>query len=75
MMRPERDRRPAAVVKVETLRRLVGADRVALVVDDDPQVLRAMERAGFRTFHADWESRALSEEAALRSAQEGEGRT
>jgi hypothetical protein len=75
LMRPERDRRPAAVMKVETLQRLFGTDGVALVVDDDPHVLRAMGRAGFRTFRADWESRALDEEATLRSAQEREGRT
>ena len=75
LMRPAHDRRPAAVVKVETLLRLFGTERVTIVVDDDPQVLRAMARAGFATFPADWESRSADEEGALRSAQERDGRT
>jgi hypothetical protein len=75
LMRPDRDRRPAAVVKVETLLRLYGVDGVVLVVDDDLDVLQAMKRAGFNTFHADWEARAAADEQSLREAQEHDGRT
>jgi hypothetical protein len=74
LMRSGRDRRPAAVIKVETLRRELGDD-VLLVVDDDEDVLRAMERAGYATFHADWEARSLAAERTLRRAQERDGRT
>ena len=75
LMRHERDRRPAAVLKVEALRREVGIERVAIVVDDDAEVLRAMRRAGVATFQAEWESRAAADELHLRAAQEDEGRT
>ena len=74
-MRREGDRRPAARIKVDVLRRLDAERRVALVVDDDPDVLAAVAAAGFATAVADWEQRALDDEDALRAAQEGEGRT
>lgn len=77
VMRPPDDRRPAARVKVDLLRRLAAGRTVAVVVDDDTKVLAAVAEAGFPTFHADWERRLLDEDqdAALRSAQEDEGRT
>ncbi len=75
VMRPRGDRRPAAQVKVEALRRLAAGRQVAVVVDDDDVVLAAMAAAGFPTFHADWESRPDDADDALRSAQETEGRT
>lgn len=75
MMRSDRDRRPAAQVKVELLQRLARSREVAVVVDDDARVLAAMDAAGFTTFPADWEQRALDEERALEAAQEREGRT
>lgn len=75
VMRPPRDRRPAAQVKVQLLRELAAGRRVAVVVDDDERVLAAMAEAGYRTFHADWERRALADDAALQEAQEVEGRT
>jgi hypothetical protein len=75
VMRPERDRRPAAVVKVELLETLAAGRVVGMVVDDDRRVVAAMQAAGFPTFHADWERRALDEQRALDAAQEGEGRT
>ena len=75
VMRPEEDRRPAAVVKVELLRRLAQGRTVAVVVDDDARVVAAMADAGFPTFHATWERRALDEQRALDAAQEREGRT
>lgn len=76
-MRPPRERRPAAQVKVEVLRKLAAGRTVAIVVDDDVRVISAMEAAGFPTFHADWERRLLDEaqDEALRQAQEDDGRT
>lgn len=77
VLRPAGDRRPAAVVKVELLRRLARGREVGVVVDDDPYVLEAMRAAGYRVHAADWERRALEEEdrQALVEAQEVEGRT
>lgn len=70
-MRAERDRRPARVTKVAVLRRLAGTRAVAVVVDDDALVVRAVREAGFRVLHADW----MAEQPALFDAQEADGRT
>jgi hypothetical protein len=75
VMRPERDRRPAAAVKVELLQRLAAGRTVGMVVDDDQRVIAAMQEAGYPTFHATWEQRAIDEQRALDAAQEDEGRT
>ena len=75
LMRADGDRRPAAQVKVQLLQRLARTREVAVVVDDDAQVLAAVRAAGFTTFPADWEQRALDEDRALEAAQEREGRT
>jgi phosphoglycolate phosphatase-like HAD superfamily hydrolase len=75
MMRADGDRRPAARVKVQLLQRLSRTRTVAVVVDDDAEVLTAVREAGFTTFPADWEQRSRDEERALESAQEREGRT
>lgn len=75
MMRPEGDRRPAAVVKVQLLRRLARNRTIGVVVDDDEQVLAAVNAAGFTTFPARWERREGEEDAALHTAQERDGRT
>jgi hypothetical protein len=74
-MRPEGDRRPAAVVKVEQLAAAARGRRVALVADDDALVLEAMRAAGHPTRPVDWEARTGPAAAALRAAQEQEGRT
>ncbi len=72
LMRPDRDFRPARAVKVQLLRDLAGGTRpVAVVVDDDPQVVAAMREAGWHALLADWVPR----EEPLREAQETEGRT
>ena len=73
VMRPERDRRPAAIVKLELLRRLARGRTVAVIVDDDAEVIRTMADAGFPTFRATWEGR--SEDDELSVAQEELGRT
>lgn len=75
VMRSGRDRRPAAVVKVETIAGRYPDRRVAVVVDDDDRVVAAMRRAGHAVLHADWERRLAEEAAALDEAQEAEGRT
>jgi phosphoglycolate phosphatase-like HAD superfamily hydrolase len=70
-MRRERDRRPARVAKPELLRELARRRTVAVVVDDDPQVCAAYERAGWRVLRATW----MGAEPTLFDAQEAEGRT
>jgi phosphoglycolate phosphatase-like HAD superfamily hydrolase len=77
LMRPERDRRPAAQVKLRLLRELARGRTVAVVVDDDADVVAALAAAGYPTLHATWETDARSDGAtrALRTAQEVEGRT
>jgi hypothetical protein len=75
VMRPEGDRRPAAVVKVELLRELSAGREVGVVVDDDPVVLDAVRRAGHPIYAAEWERRPADSEHTLRRAQEVEGRT
>jgi hypothetical protein len=75
VMRPEGDRRPAAQVKVEQLRRLAAGRAVAIVVDDDQRVVAAMTQAGYRTRHADWEERTAQGQLTLHEAQETHGRT
>ena len=75
IMRSSRDRRPAAVVKVEVIARRFGDRDVAMVVDDDDRVVAAMRAAGHLVLHADWEARLAAEDAALDAAQEAEGRT
>ena len=75
LMRSPRDRRPAAVVKVEILRRRAAGRTIGIVVDDDDRVVEAMRRAGFPVLHADWERRDRAEQLTLEQAQEAEGRT
>ena len=70
-MRRPRDFRPARVAKLDLLRTLAADRTVAVVVDDDLQVCDAYEAAGFRVLRATW----MSDEPALREAQEDEGRT
>ncbi|MEU9664577.1 hypothetical protein AB0J81_07725 [Streptomyces bobili] len=70
-MRRDGDRRPARRTKLEILRRL-GKDReVRVLVDDDELVCDDAEAAGFTVIRARW----AKPSAALRVAQEREGRT
>ncbi len=75
VMRSGRDRRPAAVVKVEVIARRFAHRQVAVVVDDDDRVVAAMRRAGHPVLHADWERRLQEEAEALDAAQDADGRT
>jgi hypothetical protein len=73
VMRREGDRRPARVTKPALLRRFAAdGRRVAIVVDDDPQVCDALEAAGWPVLRADW---MPGDDAALQAAQEQHGRT
>jgi hypothetical protein len=74
-LRPLSDRRPARLLKTETLDRLSADRRVAVLVDDDPLVLEAARDAGYDVLPADWMHEAPADEAALREAQELEGET
>jgi phosphoglycolate phosphatase-like HAD superfamily hydrolase len=75
VMRAEGDRRPAVQAKRQLLKSLARGRRVAVVVDDDPAVLAALQAAGYPTFHADWERLDDADEASLRRAQEVDGRS
>jgi beta-phosphoglucomutase-like phosphatase (HAD superfamily) len=70
-MRGDQDRRPARVMKIGVLRRLAASAPVAVVVDDDVQVVRAARTAGFSVLHADW----MAQQPALFDAQEVDGAT
>lgn len=71
LMRPDRDRRPAKVTKREELRWMRADREVAVVVDDDPDVVALLTADGFPVRLADW----LPHSSTLHEAQEAEGRT
>jgi phosphoglycolate phosphatase-like HAD superfamily hydrolase len=83
LMRPNNDRRPARVVKLERLRDLATHDTVVLVVDDDRDVVATLRAAGFTVRLADWMPPAgtvdaqgdLFDVAVLDEAQQDLGRT
>ncbi|MFF5360345.1 hypothetical protein ACFY4I_13260 [Streptomyces scabiei] len=70
-MRRDNDRRPARRTKLETLRDLARTREIRVLVDDDELVCADAERAGFTVVRARWAAAS----AALKEAQEGEGRT
>jgi phosphoglycolate phosphatase-like HAD superfamily hydrolase len=70
LMRRDEDRRPARQTKLRHLRTLSRRGTVAVVIDDDPDVIEAAGAAGFTTMLADWVPRA----ASLAEAQDAEGR-
>jgi hypothetical protein len=71
IMRRGNDRRPARVVKRAELRRLASRRTVAVVIDDDPAVVRALEADGWPVEQAVWVGYAPT----LGAAQEDTGRT
>ncbi|MER6158896.1 hypothetical protein ABT147_25625 [Streptomyces sp. NPDC001868] len=70
-MRRNNDRRPARSTKLEILRDLARTREIHVLVDDDELVCADAERAGFTVVRARW----AAESAALKAAQEREGRT
>lgn len=75
-LRPRGDFRPAPVLKTEIYRRLSREFDVRVIVDDDPGVVQALRDAGFEVQHAQWfQPDSPAETAALRHAQDDQGRT
>lgn len=74
-MRRRGDFRPARVTKLERLRELAAQRPVAVLVDDDEQVVAAARAAGFPVHVADWMDRPESVDSTLLQAQEQEGRS
>lgn len=58
LMRSDRDRRPARLLKVQALVELQRSMEVVSFLDDDPAVVEEACRAGFAAVHADWMSPA-----------------
>lgn len=71
IMRPERDHRPARLLKPRLLRSLAAGRRVAVIVDDDEDVCAALERSGWQVLRADW----MGDAEPLHRAQESDGAT
>ncbi|HVE64913.1 MAG TPA: hypothetical protein VNB94_14070 [Mycobacteriales bacterium] len=70
-MRRRGDRRPARQTKSETLQRLTRDRTVALVLDDDPDVVEALQEQGWPVELATW----LPHSKTLSQAQDKDGRT
>ncbi|MET8661260.1 MULTISPECIES: phosphatase domain-containing protein [Streptomyces] len=70
-MRRNDDRRPARRTKLDVLGQLGRKERVRMLVDDDELVCDAAQVAGFPVVRARW----ADPSAALKDAQEREGRT
>jgi len=76
LMRPDRDRRPARMFKVEALRDLARTTSIAYLVDDDAAVVLAASEAGFPVIHAAWMGGGTEGvDRILYDVQETEGRT
>ena len=71
IMRRGHDRRPAKIVKRGELRRLGAGRTVAIVIDDDPAVVKVLTADGWPVEHARWVEYAPE----LGEAQEDAGRT
>jgi hypothetical protein len=70
-MRPANDHRPARDFKAGQLARLARESTIAIVVDDDPEVVTKLRKLGHPVHLADW----VPHSPTLQSAQEREGRT
>jgi hypothetical protein len=86
LMRPNYDRRPARVLKASVVRALAsgrglpgyaaGAPRdIALILDDDLQVVERLRADGWPVERAEWVGPANTRVRRLHDAQEREGRT
>jgi len=75
LMRPDTDRRPARIFKLDEVKRLAGSATIDLVVDDDALVIDTLTAAGFTVEHAQWMPETEPQQASLFEAQEREGRT
>ncbi|ANY08291.1 phosphatase domain-containing protein [Pseudonocardia sp. HH130630-07] len=70
-MRSDDDHRPARYVKREVLRLLADEREIAMVLDDDPAVVRVLAEDGWPVELATW----LPHSSTLQDAQENQGRT
>ncbi len=70
-LRPQGDRRPARVFKLDRLADLASARDLAVFVDDDPAVCEVARNRGFVVFEATW----MEQQPSLYDAQERDGRT
>jgi len=75
LMRPDTDRRPARMFKLDEVRRLAASGTIDVVVDDDALVVDTLAAAGFTVEHAQWMPETEPQQASLFEAQEREGRT
>jgi phosphoglycolate phosphatase-like HAD superfamily hydrolase len=75
VMRPPGDFRPARVMKLAALRRLAADHDVEIVIDDDDDVVRALQQAGYAVLHASWAAHTRRQGRTLHRAQEEDGRT
>lgn len=73
-LRPNRDYRPAAELKVAVYRRIAVEFDVRVIVDDDAAVVTRLREAAFTVTMADWFP-AGRPSGVLAEAQEEEGRT
>ncbi|MDX6244603.1 MAG: hypothetical protein QOE76_2326 [Frankiales bacterium] len=71
LMRREADRRPARQTKLAHLRALSRRGTIAILVDDDPDVIEAVTAAGVAALLADWVPRS----PVLARAQDADGLT
>jgi hypothetical protein len=71
LMRPDHDRRPAALFKREQARALGRTREIEVLIDDDPAVVDLLTAAGIPVRLADW----LPYTRVLRQAQERDGRS
>ncbi|HSV65856.1 MAG TPA: hypothetical protein VLJ59_08130 [Mycobacteriales bacterium] len=70
-MRRDRDYRPARLAKRDELRTLAASRDIAMMVDDDPEVIAMLTAEGFPAQLADW----VPHSSTLSAAQERDGRT
>jgi phosphoglycolate phosphatase-like HAD superfamily hydrolase len=71
LLRADRDRRPARMLKLDLVTRVAQRGEIALVVDDDAEVCRVLADAGFPVEQATW----AADSTTLRRAQQRQGRT
>jgi phosphoglycolate phosphatase-like HAD superfamily hydrolase len=71
VLRPNHDRRPARVLKPALLERVAQQGEIAVVVDDDPEVVDVLRTRGLAVELATWAADAPE----LRAAQDRHGRS
>jgi hypothetical protein len=80
LLRPDRDRSPAAALKLRLLRRLTRTRRIVFFVDDDTQVVDAVRQSEPTLVHgecvvADWQPGGARARHVMRRAQQDAGAT